>query len=389
VRFFHSLTETERHLRESVHPRYQLEIGLVKLIEMRRLAPLGQLVERLNSLEEALRTGKAPAGDPGAQTPPAAPAAGGPARRGSAAGGGPASFQSPEPVAAGAADTTTPTPTPEARAQAPSPGEPLNPAGVAPNPTGAAADFPKASPPAAAAPPPPKAEPPRASHAGASQSFGAGRPAVSSPPALKLVPTPPKSPVAADAPFNVGAPPSPAYDGPPASFFDEPPSFFEEVRAGRDAVGPPVALGPPPPEPPPRETAPPADSTAARIKRGLEDRGKPFLAVAFEGARRVVVEGDEVQVEFAPDGKHLRDMLSKPESMRLLREVCCDVLGRQVGVGFALRTPGESADLPLSREDEERLEQKRLREFAENHPFVQEVLKTFRGEIIEVRRVEE
>ncbi|HEX2120639.1 MAG TPA: DNA polymerase III subunit gamma/tau, partial [Thermoanaerobaculia bacterium] len=40
VRFFHSLTETEKHLRESAHPRYQLEIGLVKLIEMRRLAPL-------------------------------------------------------------------------------------------------------------------------------------------------------------------------------------------------------------------------------------------------------------------------------------------------------------------------------------------------------------
>ncbi|MGH9903732.1 MAG: hypothetical protein ACRD68_18140, partial [Pyrinomonadaceae bacterium] len=40
VRFFHSLTETEKLLRESAHPRYQLEIGLVKLIEMRRLAPL-------------------------------------------------------------------------------------------------------------------------------------------------------------------------------------------------------------------------------------------------------------------------------------------------------------------------------------------------------------
>ncbi|MDQ3804746.1 MAG: DNA polymerase III subunit gamma/tau, partial [Acidobacteriota bacterium] len=77
VRFFHSLTETERHLRESVHPRYQLEIGLVKLVEMRRLAPLGQLIERLNALEEALRAGQTPAGGPGAQSPPAAPSAGG------------------------------------------------------------------------------------------------------------------------------------------------------------------------------------------------------------------------------------------------------------------------------------------------------------------------
>src|SRR5438105_563480 len=97
VRFFHSLTETETRLRESAHPRYQLEIGLVKLVEMRRLAPLGQIIERLNALEESLRGGRAPAGGAGsAQTPPASSAgsAGVPPRRGSAAGGGrgPSSF---------------------------------------------------------------------------------------------------------------------------------------------------------------------------------------------------------------------------------------------------------------------------------------------------------
>src|ERR671932_946618 len=91
VRFFHRLTETETRLRESAHPRYQLEIGLVKLVEMRRVAPLGRIIERLNALEESLRTGRAPAGGAGgAQTPPASSA--GPAgvtpRRGSAAGGG-------------------------------------------------------------------------------------------------------------------------------------------------------------------------------------------------------------------------------------------------------------------------------------------------------------
>ena len=73
VRFFHSLSETERILREGAHPRYQLEIGLIKLIEMRRLAPLGLIIERLNALEEALRTGKTPAaalgGAPGTPAP--------------------------------------------------------------------------------------------------------------------------------------------------------------------------------------------------------------------------------------------------------------------------------------------------------------------------------
>src|SRR5918912_701808 len=51
VRFFHSLTDTEQKLREGAHPRYQLEVGLIKLIEMRRLAPLAQIIERLRAPE--------------------------------------------------------------------------------------------------------------------------------------------------------------------------------------------------------------------------------------------------------------------------------------------------------------------------------------------------
>ncbi|MGI9065173.1 MAG: DNA polymerase III subunit gamma/tau, partial [Pyrinomonadaceae bacterium] len=37
VRFFHSLAETETLLNKAAHPRYQVEVGLVKLMEMRRL----------------------------------------------------------------------------------------------------------------------------------------------------------------------------------------------------------------------------------------------------------------------------------------------------------------------------------------------------------------
>lgn len=61
VRFFHSLAETESSLKDAANPRYQVEVGLVKLMEMRRLASLGDLVGRITELENALRTGKAPA----------------------------------------------------------------------------------------------------------------------------------------------------------------------------------------------------------------------------------------------------------------------------------------------------------------------------------------
>src|SRR6266404_3717726 len=71
VRFFHSLAETETKLRTAAHPRYQLEIGIVKLMEMRRVETIGEILERLSALEAGL-TGehsspqtKAPAGSAG------------------------------------------------------------------------------------------------------------------------------------------------------------------------------------------------------------------------------------------------------------------------------------------------------------------------------------
>lgn len=50
LRFFNSLCETEASLREAIHPRYVLEVGLVKLIEMRRVATIESILERLDAL---------------------------------------------------------------------------------------------------------------------------------------------------------------------------------------------------------------------------------------------------------------------------------------------------------------------------------------------------
>ena len=57
IRFFNSLSDTDTKLREANEPRYVLEIGLIKLIEMRRVAPLEKILERLTNLENALASG--------------------------------------------------------------------------------------------------------------------------------------------------------------------------------------------------------------------------------------------------------------------------------------------------------------------------------------------
>ena len=50
LRFFNSLCQTEASLREAAHPRYVLEIGLIKLIEMRSVATIESILEKLSSL---------------------------------------------------------------------------------------------------------------------------------------------------------------------------------------------------------------------------------------------------------------------------------------------------------------------------------------------------
>lgn len=54
VRCFHLLAETEKEIKDSPQPRFQLEIGLVKLSHALRLKTLNELIERLTELEQKL-----------------------------------------------------------------------------------------------------------------------------------------------------------------------------------------------------------------------------------------------------------------------------------------------------------------------------------------------
>ena len=54
LRFFNSLCETEASLREAAHPRYVIEVGLIKLIEMRSVSTMESIMERLNAMTAGL-----------------------------------------------------------------------------------------------------------------------------------------------------------------------------------------------------------------------------------------------------------------------------------------------------------------------------------------------
>lgn len=57
VRFFHLLTDIEKQIKDSPQPRFQLEVGLVKIAHSTRLRALDEVIQRLEQLEINLSGG--------------------------------------------------------------------------------------------------------------------------------------------------------------------------------------------------------------------------------------------------------------------------------------------------------------------------------------------
>src|SRR5689334_6261356 len=70
VRFFHSLADTETKLRAATQPRYQLEIGIVKLMELRGVESINEIIQRLTALENNGGSSSTPS-KPSPERPPA------------------------------------------------------------------------------------------------------------------------------------------------------------------------------------------------------------------------------------------------------------------------------------------------------------------------------
>lgn len=68
VRCFHLMAATEKEIKDSPHPRFQLEIGLVRLAHLPRLRPLTELIRRIEELESRI-AGGASSGSGGGSAP--------------------------------------------------------------------------------------------------------------------------------------------------------------------------------------------------------------------------------------------------------------------------------------------------------------------------------
>ena len=265
VRFFHSLADTETKLRTATQPRYQLEIGIVKLMQLRGVETIEELMNRLAALEGN-------AGYKGSSTSGQTPSSSG------------------SPTTSGRQTT-------------------------------------KAS----------------SSQRTAGSSFAA----TAASPALEED----------TRPFEATT----------------------YVARGAETTTPePVSVASLPADAPMIE----------RVKVALESRRKMFLVTVLEAAHSTNVDDGELFVEFKPEARHFRDTLSKPENVKILRDACLEATGKEMGVRIAICDTADTQSAPVSKEDEERLEKQHLRQQAENSPIVQQMLRTFRGEIVDVRRVD-
>jgi DNA polymerase-3 subunit gamma/tau len=120
------------------------------------------------------------------------------------------------------------------------------------------------------------------------------------------------------------------------------------------------------------------------VKAKLKQKRRPLLVAALEGALRAELTGDEFVIEFRPENKHYRDTLARGDNAKSLREACAEACGREVGIRYLIKSEGQAttstADVPDNREAKQK-----ARRAAAADPTVQQVLRTFGGEIVDVK----
>jgi DNA polymerase-3 subunit gamma/tau len=330
VRFFSLLTDIEQNIRLSDEPRYQLEMGLVKLTQLAGLKSLEDILARLEKLSGG---GSFPTGGgSGPSTPP--PVKPTPSRFG----------PPPPPVRASAPEAPKPPVTADAAPARPAP------------------------------PPVPAPEPP--------------------PTPIRQVVQPVEAPTpvqkaAPPEPADDGMPPWDD-DAPPP----EPPDDFsppEPPRTLRPAPPKPAPRTPEPTRPVP--AAPVSSPTVSfdlsrpdagnallqMLKTELETRRKMILLTQLDVAERAELKDDDFILHFHAGKAESKRLVDQPREQIAIQDVLKGLTGKKLNI--KTRLAGGGGPVAMSEADVQRAA---LRKQAEGDPLVQALVKTFRGEIADV-----
>ncbi|HEU4770474.1 MAG TPA: DNA polymerase III subunit gamma/tau, partial [Pyrinomonadaceae bacterium] len=119
------------------------------------------------------------------------------------------------------------------------------------------------------------------------------------------------------------------------------------------------------------------ESPIERVKTKL----KPMLVTALDSAQVTSWNAEGLYIEFAPESRYLFNTLSEPKNTKFLADACREVTGQETSIRIEIKDPRVENGAAIKDD-----EKQRLREMAESSPVVQQALKTFRGEIVDVRR---
>ncbi len=408
LRFFNSLADTETQLRTAAQPRYILEIGLVKLMEMRRVASLEKIIERLAALENENTSS---AGETGTPKPSASSASS--ASSGAASASAEKKTEFLDNLLKKDAEEDLPSaPTPEPSEETVKT---------------AAQKIEESQPP----------------ESGIQNDPSPSHIQVKAPAEENIKTQPPQSgtgniPVYSQPPANYASPVGAAGLAPQLSGEDF--IHIDDVwldaayerallRAGDDlsvdlsaelhldlsSLAPETRFVPPPvpealipaaaPKPPTNGGSPvtlasappvqvrkaaapaPEKKLAERIKIALNQKGKGSLAKAFEEVSRVQAGNGEI-VFFLPDtAEYWKAILESPDNIDIIAPIVKDLLGQPHSIDVKIDGREVGLTVPTTAELEKNREAApELWQAAQEDPVIKQVLTVFRGQIIDVRK---
>jgi DNA polymerase III subunit gamma/tau len=338
IRFFAILTKTEQDIRASSQPRFQLEIGLLKLLQLRRLYLLEDAISQLSNLTSQL--GGASGGSLAPSKGPGSPAP----SRGSGFSGKPSSFSS---LQASAESRPLQKAMSEAQAKAGSQETPqVSAAARVENGKTEGRETPFA---------PPTARVETRVEAGS------------------VKPTAAPATVSRPAAFEAGNRLTGRAAGPPPPWADEAPADWNDPYEA-EADLPPAAL------PPMRGE----QNLAGRLKESLQASKKMMLLSFLNQAESIKLEGDYLRVTYAGENGRNKSLVESSANRRTIEDACKELTGRKITlsvvVGEGVNEAAGDADFMAGREAKQR---------AENHPALRALADKFKGEIIEIVKSED
>jgi DNA polymerase-3 subunit gamma/tau len=348
IRFFSILTKTEQDIRASSQPRFQLEIGLMKLLQSRRLYLLEDALRQMSDIASQLG-GTSFSGSSSTTSKGASTFTGPAPSRGSEFSNKPTSFASigataesrPFQKAMSEAKARTDEAAehrPSTFGKASTTNHPLN----NESPFSSPNDSPFSSQPAKVGA---KFEP-RASQT--SSTGASSRPA----------------PANATTTRTAAAPPweqeSPTWDEPFDSEPEPPPVNFDAGRGAQNFVG--------------------------RLKESLQAKNKMMLLSWLNQAESLQLEGEYLRIVYSGDTARNKSLVESSANRRAIEDACKELLGHKINLSVKI---GGEANGSQSNGNEAKLEATQAKDRAENHPTLRALANKFKGEIVEIVKPED